>query len=329
MLRKLFPGGFDNSPYNSFKLVLISEGYLAAETAGFIGDCVDLVEALFNTAPFGLTRAHPGWLSVYAGFTSSAQSGPAINAPAAPSRTAFESSLTTTTSTLTLNQTKVNAWVAAETLLVDGVDTPLAEFCATGGPSFGRSGTLLVFLLPPVVGQPSGGEFESIPGPVDVHCIAVSKDGRYQQTVARTVAAYLGLADEFELAGAAYLAPPPADFARVLFSYNLQMFDISPPSPIDTSSKWYPLSGVADRMSPSGVHAKADPATPDLTLDAPPARQVRVEFWEGGAGYRTRVWRSAHDCLMRRRIGDPALPVRSGGVPFCPACRHYLRGIIE
>ena len=89
MLRKLFPGGFDNSPYNSFKLVLVSEGYLANETARFIGDCVDLLEGLFNTAPFGLTRMRLGWLSIYAGFTPSGQSGPAINASAAANRTAF------------------------------------------------------------------------------------------------------------------------------------------------------------------------------------------------------------------------------------------------
>jgi hypothetical protein len=44
MLRKLFPGDFSNSPYDSFKLVLVAEGYLANETARFIGDCVDLIE---------------------------------------------------------------------------------------------------------------------------------------------------------------------------------------------------------------------------------------------------------------------------------------------
>ena len=116
MLRKLFPSGFSNSPFNSFKLVLVAEGYRAGETARFIGDCMDLIEALFSTAPFGLTRMRPGWLSIYVGFTPSGQSGPAINTPAAASRTAFESSLTTATGVLTLSQAKINAWSAAETL---------------------------------------------------------------------------------------------------------------------------------------------------------------------------------------------------------------------
>ena len=97
MLRRLFPGGFSNSLYNSFKLVLVAEGYLANETARFIGDCIDLVDAFINTASFGLTRAYRGWLSIYAGFAANAQSGPAINPPAAANRTGFESSLTMVT----------------------------------------------------------------------------------------------------------------------------------------------------------------------------------------------------------------------------------------
>src|SRR5688572_20560966 len=208
MLRKLFPGGADNSPYRSFKLVLIAEGYLATEVSAFIGDCVDTVEALFAVSPFGLTRARPWWLTVYAGFVASAQSGPAVNTVAAANRTAFESSLTTATGVLALNQNKVNAWVAGESLLVESVATPLQQFVTLGDLSAGRSGTLLAFLLPSIAGQPAGGEVEVFPGgPADVHYIAVSKDGFYQQAISRTIARLLGLGDEFELAGAANLAP--------------------------------------------------------------------------------------------------------------------------
>lgn len=331
MLRKLFPGGADNSPYRSFKLVLIAEGYRATEMSAFIGDCVDTVEGLFAVSPFGLTRARPWWLTVYAGFVASAQSGPAVNTVAAANRTAFESSLTTATGVLALNQNKVNAWVAGESLLVESVATPLQQFVTLGDLSTGRSGTLLAFLLPSIAGQPAGGEVEVFPGgPADVHYIAVSKDGFYQQAISRTIARLLGLGDEFELAGAANLAPADqAARAMVRFPFNLDVFATTPPSPLDGTSKWYPLSGIFDRTVLGGVHAKANPANPDLTLDSPPARHNRIEFWEGGGGYRTGVWRSAHDCLMRRRIGDPALPVRTGRVPFCPACHHHLRCVIE
>ncbi len=326
MLRKLFPGGFSNSPFNSFKLILASEGYLAAETASFIGDCVDLIEALFDTAPFGLTRMYPSWLSIYAGFTASGQSGPSIDAPASANRTAFESSLTTATGVLSLNQAKINAWVAGETLLADSVEVPLGQFFTSGAPSSGFSGTLLVVLLPSVAAHPAGGEFESAPGPGDIHYVAISKDGFYQQAIARGIASLFGLADEYELAGGPY-QDPGGPLSPT--SYNLEYFENAPPSPIDNSSQLYPLSGVSERTSTAGVHPKADPTTPDMTLDPVPARQPHIEFWEGGAGFRTKLWRSARDCLMRRRLGDSALPVRGGKVPFCPACRHYLRGVIH
>lgn len=91
MLRKLFPGGFSNSSFNSFKIVLVAEGCLANEAARFIGDCVDFIGALFNRAPFGLTLARPDWFGVHTAFATSSQSGPAIEAPVSADRTTFES----------------------------------------------------------------------------------------------------------------------------------------------------------------------------------------------------------------------------------------------
>lgn len=46
MLRKLFPCGFSNSRCISFRINLVAERYLAIETARFIGDYVDRLEAL-------------------------------------------------------------------------------------------------------------------------------------------------------------------------------------------------------------------------------------------------------------------------------------------
>jgi hypothetical protein len=77
----------------------------------------------------------PGWLSIYAGFTPSGQSGPAINTPAGANHTAFESSLITATGVLSLNQAKINAWVAGETLLADSVGLPLDQFVTIGAPA--------------------------------------------------------------------------------------------------------------------------------------------------------------------------------------------------
>lgn len=84
MLRKLFPGGFSNSSFNSFKIVLVAEGCLANEAARFIGDCVDFIGALFNRASFGITLARPDWLGIYASLATDPRGGPAIEAPQLP-----------------------------------------------------------------------------------------------------------------------------------------------------------------------------------------------------------------------------------------------------
>lgn len=327
MLKKIFPAGVGNTPQNSFKLVIVAEGYLAPESASFIGDCVDLIEALLRTTPFNLTRAHPHWLSVYSAFQPSAQRGPAIDVAATAGRTAFESSLNSGARQLTVNQTKVNAYVAAETILLGADEIPLPEFCSLGGPSSGLNGTLIALLLPPIAGQPAGGEVEGVPGANDYHFVATSKDGLYNQVVGRGIARCLGLGDEFELAGAAFGAPA-GQAAPDSGPYNLQYFQNGPPNPITGDVKWYPLFSAIERTLVPAIHPKANPGTADITIDSPPVTVAGVQFWEGGGAYRTQIWRTAHDCLMRRRIGDSTRPVRTGAAPFCPACRFYLSNVI-
>jgi hypothetical protein len=327
VLKKIFPAGVGNSPQNSFKLILVAEGYLAAESAKFMGDCVELIERLLETTPFNLTRTHPHWLSVYAAFQASANSGPAIDTPAAAGRTIFESSFNSAGRALSINQAKVNAYVGGETVPMGANCVPLPEFCVVADPSYGGGGTLIVLLLPAIASHPEGGEAENAPGANDYHFIATSKDGLYHQVVARTLARCLGLGDEFELAGNPYLQPSGGDIPEVLH-FNLEYSESGPPNPLTSETKWYPLFGALDRNVTPTIHPKSSPTNPDLVLDSPPVTVFRVEFWEGGAGYRTKVWRTAHDCLMRRRIGDMTLPVRSGTVPFCPACRMYLSDLI-
>lgn len=327
MLKKLFPTGIGNTPLDSFKLILVAEGYLAAENAAFAGDCVDLLERLLATTPFNLSRGHPHWLSVYGAFQASAQSGPAIDTPAAAGRTMFESSLNTATGVLTVNQAKVNAYVAAETVPFGVGSEALAEFCAVGERSYGLTGALIVLLLPAIAGHPNGGEAENAPGANDYHFVATSKNGVYQQVVASALARCLGLGDEFELAGANQLSPGDEGIP-VTRHFNLEYFETGPPNPITGATKWFPLFSAVERTLVPAIHPKADPTTPDTSLDSPPATAAGVQFWEGGGGYRTKIWRTSHDCLMRRRIGDQALPVRATPVPLCPACRFHLSRVI-
>lgn len=49
-----------------------------------------------------------------------------------------------------------------------------------------------------------------------------------------------------------------------------------------------------------------------------------IELWEDGGGYRKKIYRAAHDCLLRRRIGDTTLPVKTKRVSLCPICELTL-----
>lgn len=327
MIRKIFPGGVGNTPFDSFKVFLISEGYTADQKSSFIADCLEFVDLLLATSPFNLTHIRSYWLSVYSIFTASNNGGPAIDMAASTNRTAFESTFTSSTGLLSVNSSKVNDFIAAESLRLEDTLIPLSDFCVKGDLTYGTTGSLIVLLLPPIPSYPQGGEFEHTPSEDDYHFVAVSKNGLWHQLILRSIASCLGLGDEFELAGDAYLAPGP-EIPKGFIAFNLEYLDSAPSDPITGELKWYSLFSATQRTSPVVLHPKTDPTMPDILLDDTSATPVGVEFWEGGGGFRTKMWRSAHDCLMRRRVGDSSLPVRGSPVPFCPACKHYLGYLI-
>jgi hypothetical protein len=303
--------------------VLFAEGFVAAEESAFLAACAQFIQRLVATPPFNLTRISPQSLSVYARFMASGASGPVTGARIS-GRTVFESAVDGA-GVLTVSPARVKAVVDAEEIRVAGVAAPLPAFVTPGEQTLGMRGTLLVLLLPQQAGN--GVEAELLPASLDeYHCVATSLNGAWHQLVLRAMGAAFGLGDEFELPGPAWLAPAPEE--PWIPYFNLEYFDV-PPLVNRTSPKWRELFGPAAQNSPPVIHPKPLPAaTPDTTLAAFPAMPDSVELWEGGGGYRTKVYRTAQDCLMRRRIGDPALPVRSAPVPFCLACRRFLSDCI-
>jgi hypothetical protein len=114
MLRKIFPYYAESSFFNSFSIVLISEGYLESEKGIFTVDCLEFVDRLMKTAPFNLTHINNNWLSVYTSFTPSANSGTSINSSVVPGRTAFDSSVNTGSGLISVDQQKLNNYINAE-----------------------------------------------------------------------------------------------------------------------------------------------------------------------------------------------------------------------
>jgi hypothetical protein len=325
---KIFPYLGESDTTNSFKLVFVSEGYLAAESPTFIGDCLAFVDNLIQMAPFNLSRMNPNWLSVYTAFTPSGNSGPSIDTAATIDRTAFESTYMSATGALTFNQTKVNTFLNSLQFDDQFGQLDLSDVVGLGDPMFSKNGSLVVILLPPLSGHPDGAEADNTPADTDYYFVSTTTDKLWHQVVIRGLCQNLGLGDEFELDGPAQLAPvvdPTID--DILLPFNL-FYSQTTPGTAQDCLQWLPLFSSTQRSGPVTTHPKSGaPANPDYTLEDPPLYHPVIEYWEGGGGYRTQVFRSAQDCMLRRRIGFTQLPLREQPLSFCPACYHYLKNI--
>jgi hypothetical protein len=89
------------------------------------------------------------------------------------------------------------------------------------------------------------------------------------------------------------------------------------PPGVAASVKWRVL-GVTG-ATPVHPHASSG-----NVVDNYPTTPSEAEFWEGGDGFQTKVYRTAKDCLMRRRLSDMSALLRARRIPFCLACRTAL-----
>ncbi|HET7697817.1 MAG TPA: M64 family metallopeptidase [Vicinamibacterales bacterium] len=325
-IKKIFPGGTAVSPLHTLKIILLAEGYRAVDRPQFAAACSEFVDVLTHTAPFSLTDLHPTTISVHAGFVASAAAGAAVDAPAID-RTAFDARYETASHRLTISQAKVNAFVEdpATTLTFGNEALPLIDILRTGDVSMGATGTIVAVLLPPIAGEAATAEAESALGEEDYYFVACTTNNLWPQVVLRGVGRVMGLGDEWELDGDGFLEP--AD--RRAAAYVNLVYAAEPPTTHDDFHlKWHRYLSVAERIAPPAVHPKADPAVADHGVDPIPLTPSTIGYWEGGGGYRTKIYRSAHDCLMRRRVGDSRLPLSAAPVPFCKVCRLHLANLL-
>jgi hypothetical protein len=242
-------------------------------------------------------------------------------------RTAFDSRYETATRRLSISQAKFNAFVddPSTTLTEENTDVPLAEVLRQGDLTMGTTGVVLALLLPSISGEPATAEAESALDEGDYHFVACTTNNWWHQVVLRTMGAAMGLGDEWELDGDEFLEPPTRKDIPYI---NLQYYAAPPTTNRSKTLKWRSYFSVADRIQAPLVHPKTNPAAADTSIDPVPVSPSTIEYWEGGGGYRTKVYRSAHDCLMRRRLGDSSMPVSAARVPFCKVCRQHLRNLL-
>jgi hypothetical protein len=329
MLHKIYPPGVPNQPQNVFKLVFLSEAFTASDKKSFYDACQYFVEVFLKTPPFHLTNINPYWINIYAGFQESNQSGSA-NGSATAGRTVFESFHNTAEQSLELNQSRINTVLddAASTFPLLNESIPFSDFSVKGSIQTGQFATLVVVLVPEISGEPHTYSTENTPAEDDYAFVATTVNNHWEQVVYRSIANRLGLGDEYEKSGDEYLSPP--DGANNASKFNLQYMESPSATELPVNLKWREYFSVAQKIAAPNIHLRTvDPSVPDNTINSVPVSTSKPEFWEGGGGYRTGMFRPAKDCLMRRKIGSSDLPVASDRVPFCFVCKNYLKSLIE
>lgn len=328
MLRKIFPFDAESSFFNSFNVIFISEGFQASESALFTSLCIDFTNRLLETVPFNLTRINSNWLSIYTSFVASNNSGPLINNAAVTNRTCFESTINTITGLMTFNHTKINDYIAGESFIENDETHQLFNVMGKGYANIGYTGTLVVLLLPLTSSYPEGADFESVPNEDNYNFIATTADGYWHQVIIRGMCKLLGLGDEYELSGDDKLAPDDDEQKELFWYPNIQYFE-SPPSSINSNSKWFKLFSSSKQGTAADVFPKSgNTSLPDTSIESKLVSYNEPKFYEGAGGFRTKVYRSCIDSLMRRKIGSTDLPLRKTLLSLDPISIQFLKNII-
>lgn len=326
VVTKIYPMGIGAQPEASFKLMLVAEGFKRTSRGQFASLCVEMVETLLATTPFNRTRVHPEWLSVLGIFEPSADSGPRVAGSVAGHSTLLNSAVDAATHRLDIDHSKVTALFQRQTITTSNGTRSLSDLYGFNGITYGTTGGIVAVITPPIA-DPAGADDHVQPSVLgQYHLVATTANGLWPQVVLRGIGTALGLADEYERAEPDY-AVAQADAVEFHNSPNV-VFRESPPLRNADIAAWRHVMSATQRLSAVVVHPHAAGDLPAVQVPVAPVVDRGIAFWEGGAGFRRKAYRSAEDCLMRRAPGLGYLPARTGAVPFCPVCISHLRSTI-
>ncbi len=322
--QKIFPHNGNAVATSTLKVLLLAEGYTSTQEGQFYQDAFEFYERLYKYPGFASLINDSHALSIYGLFRASANSGYGTSAANATGRTVYESYYDSGQSQLLLNESLVEA-ALADAFILDELVIEVPTLITTDVTIPSTTGTVVVVLLPSAGISTAENEFQTLNLAFKV---ATTIDGRFEQVIIRAVCKLVGLWDEFELAGTSYAAPT-AEVGQFIGANcsNLFYSDTTPAinPTTQTDFKWRVLfTDAYNQNLPVNPHP-GSAATPDRALPAIPVQNDTVALWEGGGGFRSKVYRAASDCLMRRRIGDASLPVKEKVVGLCPVCNHILR----
>lgn len=330
ILKKLYPRNGADSYLTTTSLIFIAEGYTAAQETQFYRDVDQAFQRMLDYHSLINLRLENNSISVYTLFLPSSQSGIAASATEAINRTPFESYLS---NGLHLNYNKVKD-VLEDTYFSDNLDNmenKLSDRLTTNQDTnralFSKK-AIPIFIFPYIASQI--GEVENLTTN-QYYYTATTLDSWYEQIILRSLFKVLGLGDEFDLLGVDYSEPDEENGQILNFLYpNLYYTTNSNQiTPLSPDFKW---ASYFTSFDTNVIPVHPHPSNGDninRLLPEIPYSYKSIELWEGGGGFRKNVYRSAEDCLLRRRIGDSSLPVKSTKISLCPICEFYLRNNIS
>lgn len=318
----------------TFNLLLIAEGF--QEERAFIQACQRLTTALARTTPFNNAGKFP-WLTVFRHFEASSQPGPALGTQ--PGNTLLGSTYDAASRTLTVDPLRVTALL--QRLTIEGL--PATNYFPLGREFYGQTGSAVIVLTPSAVnGTAVSADMQYPASPLlynrvvpqgQVAFTATTTDGDYwHQVVVRALGRLLGLWDEFELPGTDYQVPTEEQATMFSLAPNL-VYSLQPPAPpLNAEFKWYTVMSEGERANPTVIAHPLPAANPNYDLPDSAISSSKIQLVEGGGGFRSQVYRSASDCLMRHPIGMAnagSLSLKDREHPFCPVCTRYLQDVLS
>lgn len=333
-ISQIYTDVFHGSFATSHQLIFIAEGYVASQENLFYKDVYEFLDKLVNIFPFNILKGNGNnqMFSTYISFTSSSQSGYATSQAAAQGRTVFETYFIN--NQLYANYAKINSYIDELEYTNDDQLTyeVSSGFKKNGGNVMDGIQTnatqCLVFIILPKANRPDV-ELE-IYDSSTYYSILTSADNFAEQVILRAIGKMFSLGDEFDLPGIEYLTPTESQTDTILHYYNNLYYapDINI-GPNPSSDELFFWRSFFDKNYNYPVTLNKNPTPSIINRNLPEASVTykEIELWEGAGGFRKDVYRSAEDCLMRRRIGDHTLPVKTQRVSFCPVCRELLLGL--
>jgi hypothetical protein len=300
----------------SIKLSIISEGYVDQQS--FLNDCFALHQKILSHTPFNIL-ADASFIESHLCYIPTEHHGPYTQAFNNTLKLNFDTVLDEQNERLTLNHSILNNILTELKLLTAGSSDDSSSQDSNQG--------IIVILSPGTSANGTGGSFEyRSQSKVTPSFVATTTDGYWEQVVIRAMCRYLGLGDEFELDGADFREPEISDGFYIDEAMPNLIYDPTTLESMDfADTKWQVLIPSVLKNQEQEIHRHTNhPLLADETFSLHSSISGNV-LWEGGGGFRTKIYRYAHDCLMRRRIGSKNLPIKTSKVPLCHICESYMR----